>query len=328
MKLFESTNPWEPLHAASKPGSILMRGCSVRYVHSLYLGIDKQQRYLLLLKLPEKNASCDIKDFPNLKGTSLELLRIQDYYYFTLALNNSKDWRIFQFLCQIIVSEIEKEERQDNKVLLKSMYKILKKCTTFFGRNGANFTREQALGLLGELYFLKECSVPATSWEYSLNAWKGPLGYPQDFLYPDSAIEIKTSEMSQKNLVRISNVEQLAPYQIKGYLYVINVIEAAGDAWQTAISLNELVEEITEQLSTQGMDIDAFKVKLEFTGYTPSSKHSSTRYHIAAEQCYVLNDNFPRINPEALQKGVENVKYSLNLAYCGDFKTTLDTLKL
>ena len=328
MKLFESTNPWEPLHAASKPGSILMRGCSVRYVHSLYLGIDKQQRYLLLLKLPEKNASCDTTDFPNLKGTSHELLRIQDYYYFTLALNNSRDWRIFQLLCQIIVTEIEKEERQDNKVLLKSMYKILKKCTVFFGRNGASFTRDQALGLLGELYFLKESSAPATSWEYSLNAWKGPLGYPQDFLYPDSAIEIKTTEMSQKNLVRISNVEQLAPYQIQGYLYVINVIEASGEDCQTSISLNELVEEITEQLSTQGLDADAFKVKLEFTGYSPTSKHSSTRYHITAEQCYVLNDNFPRIKPEALQKGIENVKYSLNLAYCGDFKTTLDVVKL
>lgn len=327
MNLFEYTNPWEQLLAESKLGTILMRGCSVRYVHSLYLGIDKQQRYLLLLKLPEKNASCDIRDFPNLKGISHELLQLQNYYYFSLTLNNPKDWRIFQFLCQVVVTEIEKEERQNNKILLKRMYKILKKCTTFFGKNGSHFTREQALGLLGELYFMKERSVPTISWESSLNAWKGPLGYPQDFLYPEAAIEIKTSEMSQMNLVRISNVEQLVPYQTKGYLYVINVIEATEHPNQISISLNDLVEEISAQLSDQGLDVEGFKLKLDFTGYTPANKYCATRYHIAAEQCYSLDDNFPRIKPESLQKGIDNVKYTINLAHCGDFKTTLDWMK-
>ena len=318
MNPFNTNNPWAHMENSSKGEFILSTGCSQRFVHSLYLGYDRLGRYVFLLKLPEGNKDINSVLIPTIKGCSSELFEYNSSTFFSLALGNKKDWRLFKLLCQEIVTELEEHTKQENEYLLKVLSDILTRCGRFFAKSKDSLTREKALGLFGELYFLYKIVAPLFGLKSAIASWKGPLGLPQDFSVEDTIIEVKTTESAHGRVIMISSIEQLCFLNFNGFLHVVTVNEGALNG--SRYSLKSLVEELTVQCEIESIDITDLMTKLDLVGYSESSTFAKEEYTVIAEDFYEVRDKFPRILPNDLPQGVVNVKYSINLNSCEQFK--------
>lgn len=297
---------------------ILSMGCSQRLVHSLYLGYDRLGRYVFLFKLPEGNKDINTVLIPTIKGCSSELFEYNSSTFFSLALGNKKDWRLFKLLCQEIVTELEEHPQQENVYLLKVLTDILNRCGRFFAKSRDSLTREKALGLFGELYFLYKIVAPQFGLKSAIASWKGPMGFPQDFSVENTIIEVKTTESAHGRVIKISSIEQMCFLNFKGFLHVVTVNDGALNGLRC--SLKSLVEELKEQGEAEHIDITDLMTKLDLVGYSEFSVFAKKEYTVIADDFYEVRKGFPRILPTDLQNGVVNVKYSINLNFCEQFK--------
>lgn len=309
---------------SSKGEFILSTGCSLKFVHSLYLGYDRLGRYVFLFKLPEGEKDINTVVIPTIKGCSSELFEYNSSTFFSLALGNKKDWRLFKLLCQEIVSELEEHETQENAYLLKILSDILNRCGRFFSKSKDSFTREEAVGLFGELYFLFKVVAPRFGLKSAITSWKGPMGFPQDFSVENTTIEVKTTESAHGRIIKISSIEQLCFLNFEGFLYVVTINETAANGYKK--SLRSLIAEIQNQCEIEKVDITDLMTKLDLVGYSESSTHAKKEYTVIAEDIYAVRDAFPRILPSELPQGVVNVKYSINLNLCEQYKQLPDWL--
>ncbi|MBZ9784272.1 PD-(D/E)XK motif protein, partial [Pseudomonas sp. REP124] len=105
-------------------------------------------------------------------------------------------------------------------------------------------SREQQIGLFGELWFLQYWLVPSVGLSRSIDMWRGPLGARNDFESQGVGIEIKTS--SKVNGVHIINgVEQLLE-PIDGVLFLFSLI--VREEASSKVSLPNLIEFIRMNL--------------------------------------------------------------------------------
>jgi len=79
----------------------------------------------------------------------------------------------------------------------------------FFQRSSEGLSREEYIGLYAELVFLKALMDAGIEPYDAANAWQGPLGTNQDFLFGSKAIEVKSTTGNNPDSVRISNERQL-----------------------------------------------------------------------------------------------------------------------
>lgn len=321
MNIFDKPNPWSDMESPISGKGILSTGCSQKYVHSLYIGCDNQGRYIFLFKLPQGDMDLDSISMPKIKGCVTETFKYNEATFFCLALGDKKDWRLFKLLCQEIVSELENHERQENLYLLKILSGILNRCGRFFSKNKDPMTREDAVGLWGELYFLIKVVEPEMGICSAIESWKGPLGFPQDFSVNDTIVEVKTTEAANRHIVKISSADQLFFCTEQGFLHVLTISENSKEYGQ---SLNSLIEEIMSKCEEEKVEKSEFMAKLNLLNYSSSSPHSRKEYIVLQETFYKVCDKFPRLVPSGLPIGVEHVKYSINLNFCKQFKQTPD----
>lgn len=320
MNAFDFSNPWSHIENTSKGEYILSIGCSQKLVHSLYLGYDRQGRYVFLFKLPEGNKDVDNVLIPTIKGCSSEFFEFNSAFFFSLALGNKNDWHLFKLLCQELVSELEEHTKQENIYLLNILSNILNRCGRFFTRSKDTFSREKAVGLFGELYFLFKTISPVIGLKEAIASWKGPMGCPQDFSVGNTIVEVKTTEAAHGRIVKISSLEQLCFPNSNGFLHVITINEAASGGFRKSIV--GLLDEIKEQCKVERVDTADLTTKLDLLGYTTTSAYAKKEYTVIAEDSYAVCDQFPRITPSTLPQGVVDVKYSINLNICEQFKKT------
>lgn len=214
--------------------------------------------------------------------------------------------------------ELEEHTKQENVYLLKVLSNILNRCGRFFAKNRGPLTREKALGLFGELYFLYKIVAHHFGLKLAISSWKGPMGFPQDFSVENTIIEVKTTESAHGRIIKISSIEQLCFLNFKGFIYVLTVNEGVGNV--SRHSLRSLVKELTVQCEAESIDITDLMTKLDLVGYSETSTFAMKEYTVIAEDFYEVQDKFPRILPHDLPQGVVNIKYSINLNFCEQFK--------
>lgn len=319
MNVLEGKNPWSELEQHHSSDGLLLRRSPCSELFSVFLGVDGYKHYLVLFRLPEEGFLLVKEKLPKIAGCNASFITIEDVVYFELVLLDRKNWRLFNLLIKELVLVLETSKIVlGNSKFIRLITETLKRCSLFFSRKKDPFTREKAIGLYGELYFILKEATPKVAWKKVVETWHGPLGHPQDFAIGAVAVEVKTTETGQPKMVRISSVEQLNPECEAGYLYVLSLSEAVTGE---GMSLVSLVDAIRSFLVNEGGDLEDFELKLSLCGYTPVSKYSTQEYLVNGGVYYRLEDGFPRIAPSAISSGVENVRYSLNLNYCTDFIT-------
>nr|AAQ95759.1 hypothetical protein [Aeromonas hydrophila] len=154
---------------------------------------------------------------------------------------------------------------------------------------------------------LLDREMPSNS---AVDAWLGPERSHQDFIFGNTAVEVKSLSGVERSSIRISSEDQLESLNDALFLRIYRLSSLA-DA-TGASSLNEMVSVVQSRLD--GTDaIEAFDRKLVAHGYAPLPEYDEPRFVISDVRSYRVADDFPRLMRSQLPVGITKVAYDIRL---------------
>lgn len=204
----------------------------------------------------------------------------------------------------------------------KAAVTCLERWRSFWLVNQAGLSREAALGLFGELWFLARWLKPIT--RSKLDGWLGPRGARHDFQWIEASFEVKTSasSLSSSPVHFISNIDQLSePESGDLYLFSLHVTDDA----LASNSLPSLAELIASMLADDEACLNEFSKKLADAGYSPAhAEYYQRPLRIISEEIYAVRPDFPRLTRASFYASVPNavqdISYSLAMAACAAWR--------
>lgn len=225
-----------------------------------------------------------------------------------LALEKEVDRDLFEGLCRTLAAALE--HATDSVSSLAVALAHLRRWKTFLSGRGQHLSAEEIRGLFAEITFLLELldrPVPAVA---ALEAWLGPDKSHQDFIFGNTAVEIKSLSGAERNTVRISSEDQLESLNDALFLRIYrlsNLPDAAG-----ARSLNAAVADVQARLG-EAEAVEAFDRKLVAHGYAPLPDYDEPTFVIGSVTTYRVQGGFPRLMRSQLSTGIARVAYDIRL---------------
>lgn len=283
-----------------------------------YCGIDEGGRLFLAFRTKKR------PHIPELKTSAFDSQisqRPDKTWLYMLRLVENKLISVFETLCIDLVNEVSITEKEEAAInLLKKRVRSWEKL--FAASFDGLLNRSQVIGLIGELTLLLDLiGSRKLSQASALAAWQGPYGSDQDFIMVDSAIETKTIR-DDLNEVGISNIEQLNTDRFPQLQLVVYRYRDVAPEDTSAISLNVLADKVASKFSHDPILLHEFKTLMLEVGYVYQESYDQLAISIVNKDAYAITDNFPRLTPSMLIKGVTEVKYQISLLYTDPFKLT------
>ena len=190
----------------------------------------------------------------------------------------------------------------------------------FFQRGSVlGMSREDYIGLYGELSFIEEVFKKGATSLPIINSWQGPFGTNQDFLFGPLAVEIKTITGNEIDKVRITNARQLDSTGLETLL----LRRFAFDFRQgTGRTLPQLIADLKSVLLTKTPDsLSVFNDKLLEAGFVEDIPNEFDSWGFTPRHldAYNVSEGFPRLLESTLPHGVSEVSYILNLSSAANF---------
>lgn len=226
---------------------------------------------------------------------------------FELLRNEQQD--VFAILCCDVIEHSRSADTEAEALkLVISRYKQWSKLLE--AQHRGLMDEHSRKGLLGELLFLEQRIASGGPLFAVIQGWVGPDGADQDFIYPDSWFEIKSTGASAVS-VTISSLEQLDCAD-EGEL-VIKRIDKAAPEKRGAFSLNDAVRRISSKLIGDVDALDLFRAKLIAYGYMDLQEYSEKKYFCSSTQRYLVNESFPKLIKANVPAQVTAVHYEIDL---------------
>lgn len=204
---------------------------------------------------------------------------------------------------------------------LKSLSRRLARWKKFFQRGAQpGLSREDYVGLYGELSFIEASLKAGVAGAGIVNAWQAPLGTNQDFLFGPVAVEIKTTTGNEIDKVRITNARQLDSTGLEDLF----LARYAFDFRQgTGRTLPQLVASLKATLTAISPDaLSILTDRLFEAGFVEGTPNEFDSWGFTARHFDVFNvgEGFPRLLESGLPSGVSEVSYTLNLSAAQQFQ--------
>lgn len=313
-----ATNPWDKIVPPSK--DLSARRIDHEHPLNLFWARDYIGKYLFIYEFTER-AGTDFGKLPNLVGISSDFISPKDpdeKQKLILSLNEQSNWELFYAVCSDLV-QATKEIKTDS-LAVHTIIRRLVRWQDFLKKNRNPYlTEEQIKGLLGELLLITDHLIPVFGETDAIHFWQGPEGLPQDFNVNNSAIEVKSQSGITTPKVKISSLDQLCTQLNTMYLFVVTLGKATSDA-SNAINLPSLVAEIRDLVSVNAPDqLERFEDLLFLAGYVNSDYYKDFNYILANSLFFEVTGDFPRICPDDVKAGIDNVSYNIRLGDCKQF---------
>ena len=144
----------------------------------------------------------------------------------------------------------------------------------------------------------------------AIDSWLGPDKSHQDFVFGNTAVEIKSLSGAERSTVRISSEDQLESPNDALFLRIYrlsNLSDAEG-----ARSLNSIVADVQGRLGESDA-VEAFDCKLVAYGYAPLPVYDEPMFVIGGVATYRVQEAFPRLVRSQLSTGITRVAYDIKL---------------
>lgn len=220
----------------------------------------------------------------------------------------------------IAIELVEALEAGASITRVRLVQNVLAKWRRFWsGVSQGLLSREQQLGLFGELWFLNRWLAPNLGIERAVKIWRGPGGARNDFEAPGLGIEVKTSGRIDGAHV-IHGLDQLLEPP-GGQLMLFSLLvrdEASGTE-----NLPMLVREARGLIGDDYSLHSNFDSMLYAAGYDDrlAGEYAKLVLRIRAEGLYRVADGFPRLVPASivggLPAGVSALEYQLRTDAAG-----------
>ena len=289
-----------------------------------YWGKDVHGNCLLITELQGDHKKAFLNASLNIRGINVDLRQRPDKQEQTLVLTltSHADLDLFHALCKTLIRNLT--NTPNSKTALTIVLNHLRRWQRFLaGTKPRLLSSWEVRGLFAELHFLQSLYTYLLNHSEALDAWIGPMGGNQDFVFANTAVEIKAISNKGPNYVNISSENQLESPCEKLYLGISRIIE--GTDLPLAISLNEMVQRIEIDL-TESSVLDDYQTKLAEVGYVELHHYDNPSMQIAETHTYLVGDEFPRIIRSQIPNGAQNVKYQLQIDALEAFVRPLEAI--
>ena len=193
----------------------------------------------------------------------------------------------------------------------------------FQNRLHGSLTREEYIGLAGEVFFLELLFISGINALQAVEAWNGPLGSNQDFLFGPVAVEVKATVGNTPDLVHIAGTRQLDNLGLLG-LFLFNAAFDFREA--VGITLENRITKIRELLSKFPEAAGLFEDRLLCTGYaTPDvTPWAAYGFTVRSTETFRVGEGFPCLTEQSIPHAILDLEYKLDLAACREFKVSTD----
>lgn len=224
---------------------------------------------------------------------------------------------LFMILCTDILEHILSSGTTTE--VAKALHRRMQHWKKFFqSRSPEGLSRDEYIGLFGELEFFEKCLQRGVSPQVVSNAWHGPLQANQDFLFGEVAVEVKSVAANDAGTISIASTRQLDDTGLNA-LFLCHVAydfrEGAGRI------LTSLIQSVSLLLANEPDDLATFEERLLAAGYVEPEISPFSGYGFTERQrsYFKVCNGFPRILESDLDRGVSDVCYTINLSACSAF---------
>ncbi len=316
------STPWDDIQQPNVDYNV--RRINADGLLPIYWGKDVHGHCLLVAELDGDHRNAFFKANMNIQGIDIDLRQRPRSHAQTLVITlvSHINLDLFHALCKTLVRSLS--NTSDSRTALTTALNQLKRWQRFLaGERPQLLSPAEVRGLFAELYFLRSLYINKLSQSDALDAWIGPKGGNQDFVFENAAVEIKAISNKGPNLVHISSEDQLESPAEWLFLTVERIIEST--ELPAALSLNEMVRRIENDLS-EDSTLDEYQIKLATAGYAELQHYDSPSFQVAETCVYRITDEFPRIVRSELSRGLQNVRYTLQIDAAEPFICPIETI--
>lgn len=275
-----------------------------------FWGRDTYGACLFIVELQGNHMVQFRKDAVTVSGIAVDLRGCNsDQQNLVITLEKQVDRDLFEGLCRTLASALE--HATDSASSLAVALAHIRRWKTFFsGRNAQRLSPEAVRGLFAELTFLLELIDREDLIANAVEAWLGPEKSHQDFIFGNTAVEIKSLSGTERSAVRISSEDQLESLNDRLFLRIYrlsNLPDAIG-----ARSLNEIVARVESTL-VSAEAVVAFDRKLVAQGYAPLPDYDEPHFVVSKVHSYLVENDFPRLIRSQLSAGIARIAYDIEL---------------
>lgn len=313
--MLDSPSPWEEVTYESlqhRLSRLRPQGAGKGFV------VPRQRLRVRLQMLDDRRASLSIKcDTKPLGVPSLQLVECAvsqegNGWWLHVAERQPSQERLVPFYVDLC-RKLESAGSSDQAV--STVKSVLKEWSKAFAMDRGDLTRDQMLGLAGELEVLARLlgNARVHTAEHVLGWWQGPDSADHDFDLPGLfQIEVKASGPATEKL-HISNEHQLESKDKLLYLARVGV-EMVPKPSSATRTLPDMVAEISERLAGDGVKGLFADLVIRAGLNVLDQRYEDQHFRVYSVEYYEIDQRAPRIVPNDLRPGVSHVTYRINLA--------------
>ena len=308
------SSPWDGI---AVPGADFnVRQVSGETAVPCFWGRDTTSACLFVVELKGTHSDQFRKDVVTVHGIDVDLRGDeQGHQRLVLTLQKQVDRDLFEGLCRTLASALE--HATDSASSLAVALAHIRRWKSFLSGRSQHLSAEEVRGLFAELTFLLELIDRQASTTAAVEAWLSPERSHQDFIFGNTAVEIKSLSGTERSTVRISSEDQLESLNDELFLRIYR-LSGLPDA-TGAQSLNEIVAAVQTRLG-DAEAVEAFDRKLVAHRYAPIPDYDGPRFVVSDTHSYRVGDGFPRLMRSQLPTGIDRVAYDIRLETIASFE--------
>ena len=237
-----------------------------------------------------------------------------------VGLKDSECEDLFALLCDQLLGRVA--VCRDAKAAIAVVFDEIDRWRRFMDRHVRRLDHAAVIGLVGELAVLERLARRVGKGP-ALTGWKAPSGSLRDFELGDMTVEAKAYSPSQGGAVHINDPLQLEPEAGKQLLLACQEVAFAEDLGQR---LPDHVARVRAMLGPDPGILGDFDRLLADSGYLAvHDDEYRDGYHLGVMKVFRVGSGFPRITPESVPLGVQNVRFGLQVSSLGEYEIDPDS---
>ncbi|RXT18745.1 hypothetical protein B5P46_28025 [Rhizobium leguminosarum] len=312
------TSPWDQITVPACGYNVLR--LAARMMVPCFWAKDPIGRCLFIMELDGDHSAEFGKHQVIIKGLEVDLRTESGIQRLILSLEKQADRDLFEALCRTLAKALENGSNSPSSLSIALSH--LRRWKAFMSGRAQHLSAEEVRGLFAELSYLIEfiAHVGATQ---AVEAWKGPEKSHQDFIYGNTAVEIKSLSGAERSTVRISSEDQLESLNDDLFLRIYRLSNIPDSP--AGRSLNVIVEEV-QNLLDSAEAVEGFEVKLVAHSYAPLPEYDEPLFIVSDIQTYRVEGEFPRLVRSEIPEGVGRVGYDLKLESIAKYGCNTDSV--